>query len=165
MKVRGYSKGTYNKRFCFPVVAMATIILFLLLFISDLIKTGASEAVINNCRIALIVIFAINLLYVIAFQLYGTRQYQLYAADIIDYDENIDFGSVEVSPEYYEITYFEHNVAHTERIYFFDYGIKVKVRKDFEVPVFYTKNNGTIDRVVIPYSEKKNPTWENFKIK
>ncbi len=165
-KNNGFSKKKYlfYIKFLLVISVVAVVLLFLFSAIIDGYGTEDAQAVFMKVR-AFAAIFA--LLCIAASTLvaiFGRFAYKVYARQIIDYPDDAKIETIKVTREDVRISYNEKNVVKTKKIIFSDYGIPVKVRKNFDVPVFYTRSN-KIHRVIIPHSEEDNPSWDEYVVR
>ena len=169
MKTKGFSKDIYI--FCIkllaivllPISILAPIIGYSIIYFVSPENDRVFDIVTLLLYIFSAVAFSVGI--IILFILVGERFYRLYAKSVIDYDKSIILRKVEIIPDRFAITYIDDDGDEArEEILFSDYKIIVKTRKEFEMPVFVTKND-VIDRVVIPEIEDGELLWTECIVK
>ena len=93
----------------------------------------------------------------------GKRRYRIYAAQIINYDEQrTKVEDIKLTPDQLQIFYETHGEIHDIAITLKNYDIDVKVKKDCDVPTFLSKN-GIFYRLIVPHVvEEDKRVWTEY---
>lgn len=166
MKTNGFSREKYNHLIIITLVFTIGICLiwtFVLLLAS---YYHGGNALSEEARIVSGVVLSLFCLsattYILAMIL-GRFFFKRYATQVIDHEDGPDILRVRVTPSHIKVIYEEYGEVKTACVKYSDYGIKVRVRRDFENPIFYY-GGMFIYEVVIPYTTAKDPYWTKYEI-
>ncbi len=151
----------------FPVVLFALILIFVAIVSAVNFNVEGFEALTLIEKLTNFYLFILGLSWTLGLfvAIVGRSCYKTYARQVIDFDRrDVEVKKILVTDQKVKITYADDYGIHSKTIKYRDYGIRVKVRDNFKVPTFFSRN-GKIDRVVLPYVEDGDAVFNDYKVK
>lgn len=169
MKKLGYSKEKWQNMMEWGMILVP--FSFLVLILAGIVAASPEPLAERSFgKILLFVVLVILTIAEVIFAIWfiihltlGRRFYRRYMKEMADYDDDDPVREAVVSREELKIVYEDRHHIETEVFKFSDYDVTVKVRENYQIPVFYVYDN-MITKVVLPYSEEENPRWQFYKV-